>query len=331
MKLFITGAAGYIGGTFSLEAVNRDFDVYACDNFSNSSPHKIKILEQLAPKNYQFKKIDILDTPALSKTLKKFQPDIVIHFAALKSVNDSEANKEKYIKNNVNGTLSLISAMKEANVDKIIYSSSAAIYGNQLIQPVSELVEPKPISVYANTKLEAENIICAASQDSALNALSLRYFNPLGAHKEQIFYEDYTNSECNVLGKLARAYFGLDDYFKLFGDDFSTYDGTGIRDYIHIDDLVEGHFNAIEYLVSFNGYDVFNLGTNSGVSVRSLISQFSEIVHKNIKVKILKKRPFDISASYADSNKSNRILRWKAKKGIKDMCKSYMKVFQNDF
>ena len=329
MRLFVTGAAGYIGGTFSVEALKRKYDVLGCDNFLNSSPKSIKQIRKLKPARYEFVELDILNTEELVKCFQSFKPDIIIHFAALKNVEDSEKNYEIYQKNNVEGTSSIISAMQQTNINRIIYSSSAAIYGEQKVQPVSECAKKNPLSHYAETKLEAEHLIKDCSIQDGFKAISLRYFNPLGVHAEKIFYENYMNPKSNILGNILKVYFGKNEFFNIYGSDFPTTDGTAIRDYIHIEDLVRGHFNAIEHIEYIDSYEAFNLGTNTGVSVLELLEAFSEVSKKKLKVRIAKKRSFDIPISYADSSKSNKILNWATKKNIKEMCSSYLRVFED--
>lgn len=319
MRILVTGAAGYIGGTFCSEMLKKGFSVLGCDNFSNSTEIGIRKLQKKFP-NFFFKKIDLCERKGIYNLMQKSKVDTVAHFAALKSVPVSEIHPEKYWKNNVDGTKNLLKAMSEHAIRSLIYSSSAAVYGNSTAQPVKETYTLNPKSVYGKTKVECENLI----QKWSINrnkAVVLRYFNPLGSHKEKFFIDNPFSDHGNVISSILKTSFGKSDFFPIFGDDYDTTDGSGERDYIHVADLIEGHFAALLYLEKQNiNYDIFNLGTGRGCSVKELVKKFEEATGLKIKTKILKKRKGDLSVSYADCRKSNKILGWKCKRGISEMC-----------
>lgn len=327
MKLFITGASGYIGGSFLTKALKLGYQVSCFDNFSNSNIEPINKLRQ----QYKFKfyQTDLKDYREISGLMKDFCPDVVVHFAALKSVPESDIYQSLYTKNNVGGTKNLLEAMKENGVRKLIFSSSAAVYGNQDQQPVSESSDIMPISHYAKTKVECERIITEYCDRYKFNSISLRYFNPLGVHAENIFYDSINNAERNVLGNLMACHLKFSPFFKIYGNDYPTHDGSAIRDYIHIDDLVEGHFAALNIIENQVGHEVINLGSNSGVSVFELVDVFNKVAKKKLPIKIAPRRISDLAVSYANTIKSNKILKWQTEKTLEEMCKSYLEFYEN--
>ena len=326
MKLLITGAAGFIGGTFTLEALKKNYEVYAIDNFINSKPEPVNQLRAFFPSTFHFKELDLINTTEILSFLNGVDIDIVIHFAALKSVPDSEKNKENYRKNNVCGTKNLLHVMDRKKIKKLLFSSSAAVYGKQKEQPVHEKMTVKPLSYYAKTKVECEALIKKRCIDANLKAICLRYFNPLGAHSEKLFFESLDAKEKNVLGKIVDVYLGRTEIFSVYGTDYPSKDGTAIRDYIHIDDLVNGHFRALTFLENMKGFELFNLGTNEGTTVLQLINSFNQVTQSKLPIKFCSRRDFDLPISFADSQKSNKILKWKAEKNIMDMCRSYLEA-----
>lgn len=327
MRLFITGANGYIGGSFLTKALAKGFDIFCCDNFSNS---RIESIEKLMRKySFNFYEIDLKEYSDINNAIRDSRPDVVIHFAALKSVPESEINKELYTQNNVVGTLNLLNAMVQNGIKKIIFSSSAAVYGDQKQQPVDENIEINPVSHYAVTKGLCEDLIKEFSNKYGLNSISLRYFNPLGIHSEKIFFDSLQSKERNVLGNIMACYLKMAPIFRVYGNDHATHDGTAIRDYIHIDDLIEGHFSALKIMKNEKNYEVINLGSNHGTSVLELINIFNEVSKIELPYKIIERRKSDLSVSYADSRKSNKILKWETRKTVKDMCESYFNFFKN--
>tara|TARA_E500000178_G_C16981503_1_gene736015 strand:- start:159 stop:1169 length:1011 start_codon:yes stop_codon:yes gene_type:complete len=327
MRIYITGIAGYIGGSFATEMLKNGHTIFGCDNFSNSDNSGVSALSKNFPNNFHFEELDIRNDGALLNSLNSSDADCVVHFAALKNISESEKNQELYTQNNVDGTKILLSSMREAKIKSLIFSSSAAVYGNQAKQPVNEEAEPNPISHYAWTKMICENLIKNESR-KWLKAVILRYFNPLGVHKEQFFYEKLDNKPRNVMGNIIACYLGIEPFFHIYGNDYPTKDGSAIRDYIHIDDLVDGHISALSFLGNGAKSEIFNLGTSLGKSVFQLVEAFNQISKKELPVKISQRRQSDLSISYADSGKSNKIFNWKAKKNLIEICESSLKVYE---
>tara|TARA_B100000965_G_scaffold90530_1_gene73752 strand:- start:523 stop:1527 length:1005 start_codon:yes stop_codon:yes gene_type:complete len=330
MSIFVTGAAGYIGGTFAFEALKRGYKVIGCDNYINSKPNTIQKIKKLFPENFVFYEIDLKNIDDLKKVIKKENISQVVHFAALKSVPESEEFPEKYWKNNVDSTENLLNVMRQNNIKELIFSSSASVYGQTKEQPITEQNKLDPLSVYAKTKAASENLIKEISLKGDLKAISLRYFNPLGAHSDLVVYENPMTEFGNVMPKLLRVFLKIDDNFSIFGDDYDTRDGTGERDYLHISDLIEGHFLALSYLKNISNYDVFNLGTGEGITVLELLSAFEEVSGSNIKKKIKDKRLGDVDVCYSDPSKSNKILGWNTRKSLFDMCNDSIQAIKRN-
>ena len=320
MSLFITGAAGFIGGTFTYEALKKGYRVVGCDNFSNSKPETINKIKEIFPDSFTFYELDLKNTDNLNKAIEQENITQVIHFAALKSVPESEKYPELYWENNLESTKNLLHSMKENEIRELIFSSSASIYGQSDIQPITEQAEIKPISVYAKTKAAAEELIFESSLNSDLKAISLRYFNPLGAHEDLLIFENPMTEFGNVMPKLLRVFLGIDNVFSICGNDYDTRDGTGERDYLHISDLIEGHFLALSHLKNISNYDVFNLGSGKGITVLELVNAFKNALKKDINIEVKDRRLGDIDICYSDPSKSNKILGWNAKKSLFDMC-----------
>lgn len=319
MKLFVTGAAGYIGSTFTYEALKKGYKIIGCDNFSNSSNFFIKRIKKFSPDNFFFYDIDLRHGTKIDEILKFHEVDAVVHFAALKSVPNSEKFPDLYIENNVHGMKNLLDACTNHNITKFLFSSSASVYGNPINQPIKEEELPKPISVYGETKLECEQMLQSWSKEKR-KGISLRYFNPIGSHKDKVCFEDIITSKGNLMPAILLTAFRKQDHLKIFGSNYETEDGTGERDYIHISDLVEGHFSALNYFNNLNEYDVFNLGLGESVSVLELVKIFQNVNKINIPTKFFDRREGDLDICYADPSKSNKLLLWRAKKGYSEMC-----------
>lgn len=329
MTILVTGCAGYIGGTFSYEALKKGFKVIGCDSLVRSNPKTVENLESLFPESFTFFPVDICNKKELSNIFSSKKISKVIHFAALKSVSESESNPDLYWSNNVGGTEILLEVMKKAEVKELIFSSSAAVYGKSNLQPINEVSSTNPQSVYAKTKLAAEKLIEKYTRDYAFKAVSLRYFNPLGAHKDKIVYEVPDDNYGNIMPKLLCVLEGLEKEFIIYGNNYETRDGTGERDYLHISDLIDGHFCALKYLNQLEQYEIFNLGTGKGVTVLELIEAFIKVAKKDISYVIKDRRPGDIDVCFADPRKSNDILKWKSKKSLQDMCKDSINAIRN--
>ena len=320
MKILVTGAAGFIGGTFTYEALKRGHTVIGCDNFVNSKPETIKKIKRLFPENFIFYEVDLKNIDDLNAVVKNKDISQVVHFAALKSVPESEKFPEKYWDNNYKSTENLLKVMKDNKINELIFSSSAAVYGESTKQPIKEESRVAPKSIYAKTKALSEELIAQNAYNSNLRAISLRYFNPLGAHKNLVVYENPLSQVGNVMPKILRVFLKIDKNFMIFGNNYNTRDGTGERDYLHISDLVEGHFLALTHLKNISDYDVFNLGTGKGVTVFELLNAFKEASGIDIQTKIKDRRPGDVDVCYSDPTKSNKILKWRAKRSLFDMC-----------
>ena len=278
MNILVTGGAGYIGGTFAYEALKNNHNVLALDNFSNSKPEQIKKLKSIFNKNFSFNEIDLsIQSNELSECLKEFKPDVVVHFAGLKAVGESQSNPIKYWDNNVVSSINLLKAMAENCIKKLIFSSSATVYGDSKLQPIPETADIKSMSVYGSTKIVIERMFSEAASIGKIDVVSLRYFNPVGAHKEKIIFENPFDFPNNLMPRIIRVALGIDEKLEIYGDDYDTKDGSGERDYIHILDLINGHFSAINYILEHNGESVFNLGTGTSTSVFELIKTFESV------------------------------------------------------
>ena len=320
MSLFVTGAAGFIGGTFAYEALKRGYKVVGCDNFANSKPETIEKIKKLFPDNFIFCEVDLKNIDDLNKAVENKNISQVIHFAALKSIPESEEFPDKYWENNLDGTANLLNVMKINNIKELIFSSSASVYGQSAKQPITEEGKVEPLSVYAQTKASSEELIKKSTSEEALKAISLRYFNPLGAHSDLVIYENPMTEFGNIMPKLIKVFLGIENDFSIFGDDYNTRDGTGERDYLHISDLIEGHFLALSFLKNISNYDVFNLGTGKGITVLELLKAFKDASKKDINTEVKDRRLGDVDSCYSDPSKSNKILGWRAKKSLFDMC-----------
>ncbi len=330
MKILVTGAAGYIGGTFCYEALKRGFRVLGIDNFSNSSYLTIDKIKKKFSKNFYFVEKNLLDDD-LYRINKIQEVDAIFHFAALKSIPDSENSPKKYFKNNVDGTKNLLNLMQYASIKKLIFSSSAAVYGDQEEQPINEHAELKPKNVYADTKKISEEILKDAAYNNSFKVISLRYFNPLGSHKDKVISERINSSSGNIMSMILRSAVGLEEKINVFGKDYSTKDGTAERDYIHINDIIEGHFEAYKKIDKFNCYENFNLGTGRSVSVIELLNTFNKVNNKKIDFKLSPRREGDATICYADVSKARNLLGWEAEYSLEKMCKDAWEAIQNDF
>ena len=321
MNILVTGGAGYIGGTFAYEALKNNHNVLALDNFSNSKPEQIKKLKSIFEKNFSFNEIDLsIQSNELSECLKEFKPDVVVHFAGLKAVGESQSNPIKYWDNNVVSSINLLKAMAENSIKKLIFSSSATVYGNSKLQPIPETADIKSMSVYGSTKIVIERMFSEAASIGKIDVVSLRYFNPVGAHKEKIIFENPFDFPNNLMPRIIRVALGIDEKLEIYGDDYDTKDGSGERDYIHILDLINGHFSAINYILEHNGESVFNLGTGTSTSVFELIKTFESVNSLKIPYKISKRRAGDVARCYADPSLALKKLNWQTEYNLSDMC-----------
>lgn len=321
MNILVTGGAGYIGGTFAYEALKNNHNVLALDNFSNSKPEQIKKLKSIFNKNFSFNEIDLsIQSNELSECLKEFKPDVVVHFAGLKAVGESQSNPIKYWDNNVVSSINLLKAMAENCIKKLIFSSSATVYGDSKLQPIPETADIKSMSVYGSTKIVIERMFSEAASIGKIDVVSLRYFNPVGAHKEKIIFENPFDFPNNLMPRIIRVALGIDEKLEIYGDDYETKDGSGERDYIHILDLINGHFSAINYILEHNGESVFNLGTGTSTSVFELIKTFESVNSLKIPYKISKRRAGDVARCFADPSLALKKLNWQTEYNLSEMC-----------
>ena len=322
MKILVTGGAGYIGSHTCVELLNAGYDVVVMDNLYNASEKAIERVEQITGKKVTFYKTDMLDREGVKKIFDNEKIDAVIHFAGLKAVGESVHKPIEYYHNNMTGTLILCDEMRNHGVKNIIFSSSATVYGNPAQIPITEEC-PKgtPTNPYGWTKSMLEQVLTDIhTADPEWNVILLRYFNPIGAHKSGLIGEDPKGIPNNLMPYISQVAVGKLEKLGVFGDDYDTPDGTGVRDYIHVVDLAKGHVKAINYIFSNPGLDVINLGTGVGYSVLDMVKAFSKACGKEIPYEIKPRRAGDIAMCYADPAKAARVLGWKAEKGLDEMC-----------
>ena len=323
--ILVTGGCGYIGSHTVLELLNKNYDVVVVDNFSNSSFEALKRVQQITGKTVTFYEADIRDEAKMDEILSAHKIDAVIHFAAFKAVGESVRLPLKYYENNISGTVGLLKVLEKHNVKKIIFSSSATVYGDPERLPLDEDCRLSTTNPYGSTKLMMEMIMKDLYvADKAWNIILLRYFNPVGAHESGLIGEDPKGIPNNLMPYVAQVASGKLACINVFGNDYDTPDGTGVRDYIHVVDLALGHIAAIENC-NESGVHVYNLGTGHGYSVLDMIHAFEKACGKELPYKICPRRPGDIAACYACPDKAKKELKWEAKNGIEEMCASQWK------
>ena len=320
MRILLTGGTGYIGSHTAVALIEAGHQVTLLDNFSNSKPSVLDRLQQITGIGMDFFEADITDETALEEVFAQRTFDGTIHFAAPKAVGESIARPLHYYENGVGGTVTLLQVMARHDVRNVVYSSSATVYGMSDDLPLTEDAPTEVINPYGRTKLMCEEILSDLQQsDARWNAIALRYFNPVGAHPSGLIGEDPQGVPANLMPFLAQVAVGRRPVLQIFGDDYPTPDGTGIRDYIHVLDLAEGHVAAVEHLAEDPGFDVINLGTGNSVSVLDLVAAFERIAGVPIPTEVVGRRPGDGPASWADASKAAGILRWTASRGLDEM------------
>ncbi len=322
MAVLVAGGAGYIGSHTVVELIASGHDIIMADNLYNSCEEAVKRVRELTNSDFPFENCDLCDLTAVEKLFEKYpEIDSVIHFAALKAVGESVAKPIEYYTNNLVSTLNLLDVMRRHNVKKIVFSSSATVYGNPATVPITEDFPLSATNPYGQTKLMIEHILSdAAVADKELRVALLRYFNPIGAHKSGKIGEDPAGIPNNLVPYIAQVAVGKLEQLSVFGDDYDTPDGTGVRDYIHVVDLAKGHVAALEKLGKTLGIFVCNLGTGNGYSVIDVVKAYEKASGKEIPYKIMPRRPGDIAACYADTKKASEELGWQAQFGIDEMC-----------
>lgn len=322
MSILVTGGAGYIGSHTCVELLNQGYEVVIVDNLCNSSEKAVERIEEITGKKAKFYQVDLLYKEKLTEVFEQEKIDSVIHFAGLKAVGESVSKPLEYYHNNITGTLILCDVMRTYGVKNIVFSSSATVYGDPAFVPITEAC-PKGIitNPYGQTKSMLEQILTDIHvADNDWNVILLRYFNPIGAHKSGLIGEDPKGIPNNLVPYIAQVAVGKLECLGVFGDDYDTPDGTGVRDYIHVVDLAIGHVKAIEKLEDKEGVSVYNLGTGKGYSVLDVVKAYEEASGKKINYEIKPRRPGDIAQCYADPSKAAKELGWKAQYGIKEMC-----------
>jgi UDP-glucose 4-epimerase len=321
--VLVTGAAGYIGTHTLVELLAAGYDAVCVDNFCNSSPTAIERVQEISGRKVVFEPLDIRDCAALDRLLARHPVDSVIHFAALKAVGESVAQPLAYYDNNVGGTLSLLAACRRAGVSNFVFSSTATVYGTPSRLPLTEDMPIAPLHPYATSKVMAEQMLrdlCVA--DPSVAAISLRYFNPIGAHASGLIGEDPRDIPNNLFPFITQVAIGKRPRLAIFGNDWPTPDGTGVRDYLHVVDLARGHVAALAHAARQPGFDAINLGTGKGTSVLQLIAAFEQASGQRIAHEIVARRPGDIAAFWADASRARRVLGWNAQHSLAQACAS---------
>ena len=319
-QILLTGGAGYIGSHTALELLLQGFDVISFDNYSNSSDEALKRVEQLTGKTITQVSGDIRDETALRQLFSQFNISAVVHFAGLKAVGESTQIPLHYYDNNVVGTITLCRVMREFNIKKLVFSSSATVYGDAKQVPITESAPRSATNPYGQSKLMLEYILedlVKAEPDWGITLL--RYFNPVGAHDSGLIGEDPNGIPNNLMPFISQVAVGKRDKLSVFGNDYPTHDGTGVRDYIHVVDLAKGHVKALQYLQHHTGIEAINLGTGTGYSVLDMVNAFSDVNQVKVPYQIAARRPGDIAICYAEPTKARTLLGWQAEKTLEDM------------
>lgn len=323
-KILVTGGAGYIGSHTVVALLQQGYEPVIVDNFSNSHPRVIDRIEQICNQRPSVVDADLRDTDALASIFQTHEIDAVIHFAGLKAVGESVADPVRYYENNVQGALQLIKVMSQHGCHRLVFSSSATVYGNATRMPINEQAPLQATNPYGWTKLMIEQILrdlCVA--DPAWRVALLRYFNPVAAHQSGLIGEDPNGIPNNLVPFVAQVAVGRRDHVAVFGDDYDTHDGTGVRDYIHVLDLADAHLSALQALDGLDGCRAFNIGTGNGHSVLDVIRAFSQACGQDIPYQVVDRRPGDVATSYADVSRSQSELAWQAKFDLAQMMQDH--------
>lgn len=322
MRILLCGGAGYIGGHTCVELVSRGHELVVADSLVNSSPRALQRLEQIIGTPVAFHQVDMRDGAGLDAVFAAQRFDAVVHFAALKAVGESCERPLDYFDNNISGTINLLQAMKRAGVARLVFSSSATVYGDPERVPVTEDARLQVTNPYGRTKLVMEHLIEDLCQyEPGFRAANLRYFNPVGAHQSGLIGEDPTGIPNNLMPYICQVAVGLRERLQVFGGDYPTIDGTGVRDYIHVLDLARAHADALDYLLREDRSLTVNLGTGTGISVLELVKAFERACGREIPHEIVARRPGDVAEVYADPGMAQRLLGWKAALDVDAMCR----------
>ncbi len=330
-KILVTGGAGYIGSHTVIELLNAGEDVIIVDNFSNSKPEVLNRIKKITGKEFTFYEVDLLNKESLEMVFKENAIDAVIHFAGLKAVGESVEIPLKYYHNNITGTLVLLEIMKAINVKKFVFSSSATVYGMNNISPFTETMPLSTTNPYGSTKMMIEMILQDLFvSDPSWSISLLRYFNPIGAHESGLIGEDPNGIPNNLMPYITQVAVGKREKLSVYGSDYKTPDGTGVRDYIHVVDLAKGHLKAVEQCFEKPFIEAYNLGTGTGYSVLDVVSAFEKASGKEIPKVLTERRPGDIAICYADVSKADKKLKWKAEKSLLEMCEDSWRWQKNN-
>ncbi|MGW6384896.1 UDP-glucose 4-epimerase GalE [Peribacillus butanolivorans] len=326
MTILVTGGAGYIGSHAAVELLKTGYNIVILDNLSNSNFESINRVRELTGKDFPFYKCDLLDRDELSTIFENHNFEAVMHFAGLKAVGESVEIPLNYYHNNITGTINLCDIMAKHDVKKLVFSSSATVYGHPERVPIDESFPLSATNPYGRTKLMIEDILRDLHiSDSTWRIALLRYFNPIGAHESGRIGENPNGIPNNLMPYITQVAIGKREKLSVFGNDYETHDGTGVRDFIHVIDLVKGHLKALEFLDENKGIETFNLGTGTGYSVMDLINTFSTVNSKKIPYQFVERRPGDIAICYANPTKAEKVLGWRAEKDLNEMCKDSWK------
>lgn len=332
MKVLLTGGAGYIGSHTCVEMMNAGHETVVVDNFSNSCPEAIRRIEKITGKAVKFYEADVCDKNAMNRIFTENKFDAVIHFAGLKAVGESVAKPLEYYRNNLDSTMTLCEVMKAHDVKRLVFSSSATVYGAQPSCPYREdMPSVGCTNPYGWTKFMIEKILQGISNaDPEWSVVLLRYFNPIGAHESGLIGENPNGIPNNLMPYITKVAVGALEKLHVFGNDYNTHDGTGVRDYIHVCDLARGHVCACDYAKSHTGCEIINLGTGTGYSVLDLVNAFNRVNNVPIPYQIDPRRPGDIDECWSDPSKAAELLGWKAEKDLDDMCRDAWNFQKNN-
>lgn len=332
MAILVTGGTGFIGSHTVVELIQAGKEVVIVDNFSNSKPEVLNRIEKITGTRPTFYEADLLDKPAIDQIFDEQKIDAVIHFAGLKAVGESVHKPLEYYHNNITGTLMLCQSMREHGCKKIVFSSSATVYGMNNPVPFKEGMPTSATNPYGYTKVMIEQILTdLAASDPRWSVSLLRYFNPIGAHPSGLLGEDPNGIPNNLLPYVSQVAAGLRPEVVVYGNDYDTPDGTGVRDYIHVVDLALGHLAAVKYVLENTGVEAVNLGTGQGSSVLEIVSAYSRACGRQLPYRIAPRRPGDIATCYADTEKARLLFGWEAKRGIDEMCADSWHFAQNRY
>lgn len=321
MAILVTGGAGYIGNHTCVELLDTGYEIIIFDNFVNSKPETIQRIKLITNKDFKFYQVDLLDRVAMEQIFAENQIEAVVHFAGLKAVGESVEKPLLYYRNNVSGSIILFETMVKHKVKRIVFSSSATVYGNPASVPISEDFPLSTTNPYGSTKLMIEDILRDIyTGDPEWSIALLRYFNPIGAHKSGLIGEDPNGIPNNLMPYITKVAAGELEVLSVFGNDYPTKDGTGVRDYIHVVDLSLGHIKALEKIMNTNGVNAYNLGTGNGYSVLEVIKTFEKATEQKVNYQMAPRRPGDIAECYANPNRAKKELNWEASRDLFEMC-----------